>query len=70
MALLDYLVGADQQGLLYLEAKCLRRLQIDHEIKLGGAFNWQFGGLCALQNPVHVDSGAAHAVLQIWSIGE
>jgi len=56
--------------MLDLEAECSRRLQIDNELELGGALNWQFGGLCALQNPVHVDSGATHAVLRVWSIGE
>src|SRR5262245_51151285 len=50
-------VGARCQPGRHIEAKCLRGLQVDHELELGWLDNGQIGGLLALKNPTGVEGG-------------
>jgi len=52
LALFDHLVRGDAQTLWHVEAKRLRGLEVDHEIKLGRQLNGQIGRLFAPQNAV------------------
>src|SRR5262249_28079454 len=44
-----------------VEAKCLCRLQIDHELELGRLYDGQVGWLISFENPSSVDAGLAIA---------
>ena len=56
--LLDHVVRAQQQRLRDRESERSRGLEVDHELELGGLFDWQITGFCALENLVHVAGGA------------
>src|SRR5207245_7615768 len=56
--LLDHVVCAQQQRLRDRESERYRGLEVDHELELGGLFDWQITGFCALENLVHVAGGA------------
>ena len=55
--LFDHLVRGDPQTLWHVEAKRLRGLEVDHEIKLGRQLYGQIGRLFAPQNAVHIEGG-------------
>src|SRR6266478_3596132 len=56
--LLDHLVRPLQDRRRDRQAEGLGGLEVDHELELGGLFDWQVCGLGALENPVHVEGGA------------
>jgi hypothetical protein len=56
---LDDLIGAKEKGRRDGDAKRRGSLQVDHQLELGGLLHWKIGGLCALQDLVHVDGGKA-----------
>src|SRR5258708_9805765 len=55
---LDHLVGAGEERGRHGEAEGLRGLEIDHELEARRLFDWQIARIGALQNFVHVRSGA------------
>jgi hypothetical protein len=52
--LLDHSIRPVQYGLRNREVERLRRLKVNHELKLHRLLNRQISGLCTLQNPIHV----------------
>src|SRR5207253_7382273 len=71
---LDHLIRPVQHRLRNCQAKLLRSFQIDHQLELGGLLYRQISELSALQNLVHIRSGAsvqvnnAHAVAHKSSV--
>src|SRR5262247_2170881 len=55
---LDHLVGPREHRPRDSESERLRRLEVDDEIELGGLLHGQIGRLGALDDLVHVASGA------------
>ena len=55
-ALLDYLIGSQQERRRNRQPEHLRGLEVDHQLKLGGLLDREFSGLSALQDLVHVAS--------------
>ena len=53
-ALLDHLVGPQQQRLGNSETERLRRLQVDHQLELGGLLDGEVGGLGAFEDSVDI----------------
>src|SRR5262249_4050811 len=45
----DHLVGAREQFIRHLEAECLRRLEVDHQLVLGGSLHRQVGRLLTVE---------------------
>src|SRR5882724_6320604 len=54
---LDNLVGTAEDRLRDRDAKRLRRLEVDDQLKLGWLLDWQISRFCALQNSPHVIAG-------------
>src|SRR6266403_1448292 len=52
-----------------IEAECLCRLEIDHQLELGRLLDWQIGGLGALENLVHVGCRAPIQIRKVRSVG-
>src|SRR5262245_55679263 len=65
-ALLDDLVGSQQERRWDCESKCLRRLHVDHELELSRLLDGEMSGLRALENPVNV---AGRAIEEISGVG-
>jgi hypothetical protein len=57
--LLNHLVGDGEKSLRHLNAERSRRLQIDHELKLGRPQHRQIGGLLTFEDAPDVDAGLA-----------
>ena len=55
--LFDHLVGGSKQGRRYRQAKCLRSLEIYHQLELGRLCDWQLLGLGALEDFTRVNGG-------------
>src|SRR5215831_10295479 len=53
----------------HCEPKCLGGLKIDNQLELGGLLDGQVGGLGALEDLVHVGSGAPSQISAVHSIG-
>src|SRR5215510_7614418 len=66
--LLDHLVRPVQHRLWNREAERFRRLEINHELKLGWLFNRQVGGLGSLQDSVHVVCDAPVDIRKVRSV--
>src|SRR5215831_1894768 len=56
---LDHLVGAGEQRRGHIKAECLRGLEIDHQLDLGGLLHRQVRRLLALENAARIDTGLA-----------
>jgi len=54
--LFNNLVSAGKQRRRHSEAKCFRRLEVDHQLIFGRALHWKVGGLFALEDAIHVAS--------------
>ena len=52
--LFDHLIGAGEQHWRHFKAECLRRLEIDRQVVLGGRLHRQVGRLLALEDAVDV----------------
>src|SRR5438094_3722735 len=71
---LDHPVRPKQNRLRNGEADLIRRFEVDHQLELGGLLYRQISELSALQNLVHIRSGAsvqvnnAHAVAHKSSV--
>jgi hypothetical protein len=57
----DHLVCQDEECRGHRQAKCLRGLQVDHQLELGGLLDGQVGWLRTREDLVHV-----HAVEPEW----
>src|SRR6478672_6676549 len=68
--LLDHLVGALLQEPGHLEAECLRRLEIDHELDLGRLLDRDVGGPSALKDAVDVAGKLAEGVADVRPVGQ
>src|SRR5262245_24123630 len=66
--LFDRLVGPQQNGLRDRQPERLRRLEVDHQLELGGLFDGEIGGLGALQDFVHVAGRASAKVEPAWGV--
>jgi hypothetical protein len=60
--LLDHLVSEREQHRRQFEAKRLRGLEIDDEIKLDRLLDRQFRWLCAVENLINIRSGALYEI--------
>src|SRR4030095_4908034 len=67
-SLLDHLIRPRQQRGRDGEAEGLGGLEVDHEFKLGRLLHRQITGFGPLQDPVHVESGAAEHVRSVRSV--
>src|ERR1700687_582238 len=65
LALLDHLVGADQERLREGEAECFRGLEIHHQLESSGKFDRQVGRFGAVQNLGDQTSGPPKHVLPV-----
>src|SRR5262249_39283470 len=54
---LDHLVGSDEQSIWYFEAKCLRGLEVDHELELCRQHNRQITRLLAFEDASGINAG-------------
>jgi hypothetical protein len=68
-SLFDQLVGALLELRGYIEAKCLRRLEIDDQLEFRWQLYWQLGWLCTFEDAIDVVGGALLLVDHIRSIG-
>ena len=57
----DRLIGAGKQRRRYLQAKCSRGSEVDHELKFRRLYHWQVARLGSLENPPNVDALAGEA---------
>jgi len=57
--ILDYFVGAQQQGLRDPQSERLRGLKVDHELEFRRLINGKVGGLGALQDSVDKSAWAS-----------
>src|SRR5437899_7711746 len=63
------LIRAPQQRRRDHEAERPGGLEVDHQLVLGRLFDWEFRGLGALENLVHVGGGAPKQIGKVRSIG-
>src|SRR5262245_64965688 len=61
-------VGARCQPGRHIETKCLRSLQVDHELELGWLDDGQIGRLLALKNPTGVEGGLTIGIREARAI--
>ena len=66
---LDQLVRPGEHVRRDREADLLRRLEIDHELKLGRLLDRKVGGLGTLQDSVHIGGNAPVAVREVRPVG-
>src|SRR5450631_2358803 len=66
---LNHFVGAQQYRLRNREAERLRCLEVDDKVELGRLLDRQVGRIGALENLVHIASGATEKVSKVRSIG-
>ena len=66
----DHLVGEQQHGLRDAQPKCLRGLDVDHELELGRLLNRQIARVGALQDAIDVACRLAELFRQIGAIGD
>src|SRR6516162_5598346 len=59
--LFNHLIGAGKERRRHSEAKCLGRLEVDHQLVFGRALHWKVGGLFAPKDAIHVASS-----LSVW----
>ena len=56
--LFNNLISAGKERRRHSEAKCLSRLEVDHQLEFGRALHWKVGGLFALKDAIDVTSQA------------
>jgi hypothetical protein len=66
---LDHLVRSRQHSLRDRDADLLRRLEIDHQLKLRGLLHRKMGGLGAFENLIRVCGGAAAQINKAHAAG-
>src|SRR6516164_5119553 len=66
--LFDHLVGAGKQCRRYLQAKCFRGPEVDHELKFRRLYHWQVRRLGSLENPPNVDPLLAKRIRNVSSV--
>src|SRR6266849_9947573 len=69
-ALLNHLIGAQQQRLRDREAEGLGDLEVDHQLELGRLFDRQVTWFCALEDLVDVFGGTAQHFVEISAIAQ
>src|ERR1700730_19344996 len=69
LRLFDYLVGEREQRSRNVEPKCLRGLEVDHQIEFGWLLNRKIAGLFALQDAIDVTGRLPGLVGGVAAIG-
>jgi hypothetical protein len=67
--LLNQLVGTGKKRSRDSDAQRLRGFHVDHQLRFGRLLDWQFGGLCSLQDLVDVSGKALVAVDKTRAVG-
>src|SRR6516225_8996798 len=67
--LLNYLVGAIEQGRRDAKTEGFRRPEVDHQLELGWLLDWKVGRIGSLQYLVNVDGSLAIKINKIRTIG-
>src|SRR5262249_482312 len=66
---LDQLISLADEQRRHFETERLGGLEVDHQLELRGLLDGQVGGLGALEDLVHVGSGAPKQIRLVRSIG-
>ena len=70
LRLFDHLVGEREQRSRNVEPKCLRGLEVDHQIEFGWLLNRKIAGLLALQDAIDVTGRLPGLVGGVDAIGQ
>src|SRR5215472_2554852 len=64
----DHLVGAREQRRRNFDAKCLRRIEVNNQLKFGRLQHRQVGGLGALKNFADIDAKLTISICAVVSV--
>src|SRR6516164_10028290 len=68
--LFNNLISAGKQRRRHCEAKCLGRLEVDHQLIFGRVLHWKISGLFALKDAIHVTSSLPALIDGVNSVGD
>src|SRR3974377_2080869 len=66
--LFNNLISAGKERRRHSEAKCLSRLEVDHQLKFSRALHRQLGGLLTLEDAIDVASSLPELIDRVWPI--
>src|SRR3974377_1279059 len=66
--LFNNLISAGKERRRHSEAKCLSRLEVDHQLEFGRALHRQVGWLLTLENAIDVASSLSVRIDRVWPV--